>query len=464
MARSRALESRIKSDAESPAFLYVPKGKSVSQENWSLIAQLLKILDGHRRTSWTDAQSAFVEKIAARKLIRPYKSYESGFSAIGRMQFPVWRLLGLAWINNDGVPEVTEIGRTFLRSGTKKRQNLLSMQVHRYQFWNPALPKHFKEFRTFPVLSFYKVLQNIGWYASREEFLLFVSRVRSSEDATEVASLVEEFRACADGERARLVDLATRLSASSHTRSGEGTTYVKVRNNIAYIWNFLKLSRYVETERNRIHIPERHRRSVRRVMDASQDAEFVDYLSEQDWLANYGAVPDKANWEAPWTKAEDAREYYQRIGRIDAAAEALTREAPGISEKRVGAYRRVQIMERVLEDILEQNLDELEPGLRLVRRQFPTAVGPIDLLAQDRNDAYVVIELKRGRTSDRVVGQVLRYLGWVTDRLAQGNEAKARAIVVGRNYDRKFAAAITAANRVSPYTYDIRARFEPWPG
>lgn len=187
-------------------------------------------------------------------------------------------------------------------------------------------------------------------------------------------------------------------------------------------------------------------------MDASQDAEFVDYLSEQDWLASYGAVPDKANWEAPWTKAEDAREYYQRIGRIDAAAEALTREAPGISEKRVGAYRRVQIMERVLEDILEQNLDELEPGLRLVRRQFPTAVGPIDLLAQDRNDAYVVIELKRGRTSDRVVGQVLRYLGWVTDRLAQGNEAKARAIVVGRNYDRKFAAAITAANRVSPYT------------
>ena len=63
-----------------------------------------------------------------------------------------------------------------------------------------------------------------------------------------------------------------------------------------------------------------------------------------------------------------------------------------------------------------------------------------------------------------MVGQVLRYLGWVTDRLAQGNEAKARAIVVGRNYDSKFAAAITAVSRVSPYTYDIRARFEPWPG
>ena len=314
------------------------------------------------------------------------------------------------------------------------------------------------------MLSLYKVFQNVGWYVSREEFLLLVSRVRSFADATEVASLVEEFRDCTDGERKRLVTLAKTLSASSHTKSGEGTTYLKVANNMAYIWNFLKLSRHVETERHRVHIPARHRRKVREVIDASQDAEFVDYLSEQDWLASYGAVPDKANWETPWTKAEDARDYYQRIGRIDAAAEALRREAPGLSANRVSAYRRVQIMERVLEDILEQNLDELEPGLTLVRRQFPTAVGPIDLLARDRNGVYVVIELKRGRASDRVVGQVARYLGWVTDRMAHGDKAKARAIVVGRDYDSKFTAAITALSRVRPYIYDIRARFDRWTG
>ena len=393
--RSRALESRIKSDAESPAFFYIPKGKSVSEENWPLVARLLEVLDRYRKMSWKDAQSAFVEEIAAEGLIQPYKDHANGFSAVGRMQFPVWRLLGLAWINKKGEPEVTEIGRKFVRSNTIARRNLLSMQVHRYQFWNPASAAHFSEFRTFPVLSFYKVAQNVGWYVSREEFLLLVSRVRNSTDATEIASLVEEFRECSEGERERLAILARTLSALSHTKSRQGSTYVKVANNLPYIWNFLKLSKYVEASGDRIGIPKRHHRKIREMIDASQGAEIVSYLSAQDWLARYGAVPTKADRDTPWTKAGDAREYYQRIGRIDAAAEALAREESGISANRLSEYRRVQILERVLEDILEQNLDELEPGLTLVERQFPTAVGPIDLLAQDRNDAYVVIELKR---------------------------------------------------------------------
>jgi len=73
--RSRALEARIKSDAESPAFLYVPKGKSVSEENWPLIAQLLDILDSYRKTPWEKAQSACVEEIAAKNLIKPNKTH-----------------------------------------------------------------------------------------------------------------------------------------------------------------------------------------------------------------------------------------------------------------------------------------------------------------------------------------------------------------------------------------------------
>ena len=464
MARSRALESRIKADAESPAFLYVPKGKSVSEENWPLIAELLGILDGYRKTPWRDAQPAFVEEIAARNLIRPYRNHADGISAVGRMQFPVWRSLGLAWINEHGVPEVTEVGRRFVRGRTADRRKLLSMQVHRYQFWNPTIAAHFGKFETIPVLSLYKVLQNVGWHVSREEFVLLASRVRNFTDATEVASLIEEFRACTDEERERIATLARTLSASSHTKNDRGTTYVKVVNNFPYIRNFLRLSQYVEAERDRIGIPMKYRRKVRETIDASQNAEIVDYRSAQDWLARYGAVPARVDWETPWAKAGDAREYYQRIGRIDAAAEALTRENTGISRQRVDEYRRVQILERVLEDILEQNLQELEPGLTLVGRQYPTAVGPIDLLAHDRNDSYVVIELKRGRTGDRVIGQIARYLGWVTERMAQGDEARARAIVVGREYDAKFAAAITQINRVTPYSYDIRVRFERWTG
>ena len=171
MAISRTLQSRIKSDAESPAFLYVPKGKSVSEQNWALIANLLKALDKFRAVPWAKAQARFVKEIRKKKLIAPYRSDKDEISAVGRMQLPVWRLLGLAWVNEAGVPEVTDVGRRFILGNTADRRKLLSMQIHRYQFYNPTHAPHFQEFRTFPILSLYKVLQNVQWYLDREEFI-----------------------------------------------------------------------------------------------------------------------------------------------------------------------------------------------------------------------------------------------------------------------------------------------------
>jgi RecB family endonuclease NucS len=50
-------------------------------------------------------------------------------------------------------------------------------------------------------------------------------------------------------------------------------------------------------------------------------------------------------------------------------------------------------------------------------------VGPIDLLGRDkRTGQYVVIELKKGRSADKVFGQLSRYMGWVKKNLANGGE------------------------------------------
>lgn len=50
-------------------------------------------------------------------------------------------------------------------------------------------------------------------------------------------------------------------------------------------------------------------------------------------------------------------------------------------------------------------------------------IGIIDLLAQHRNrPGWLVIELKVRKTSDQVLGQVLRYMGWVRTRLAAKND------------------------------------------
>lgn len=65
--------------------------------------------------------------------------------------------------------------------------------------------------------------------------------------------------------------------------------------------------------------------------------------------------------------------------------------------------------ELALEDLLVQNPEMLEPGLKLVGRQTPTQTGWLDLLAVDRDGRLVVYELKRGTLAREAVTQVLDY-------------------------------------------------------
>lgn len=69
-------------------------------------------------------------------------------------------------------------------------------------------------------------------------------------------------------------------------------------------------------------------------------------------------------------------------------------------------------LERDIEDHLVNNLESLEPGLKLVARQYSTAVGRIDILAEDKHGSRVIIELKVGEAKDSVIGQIARYVGW----------------------------------------------------
>jgi endonuclease len=48
-------------------------------------------------------------------------------------------------------------------------------------------------------------------------------------------------------------------------------------------------------------------------------------------------------------------------------------------------------------------------GLRLVRREWPTDIGPVDLMCRDDDDEYVAVEIKRIGTID-AVEQLTRYL------------------------------------------------------
>ncbi len=73
---------------------------------------------------------------------------------------------------------------------------------------------------------------------------------------------------------------------------------------------------------------------------------------------------------------------------------------PGLQKDGVEAH---------LQELLAATPAAIEEGLTLVRREYPTAIGPVDLLCRDAGDAVVAVEVKRRGEIDGVE-QLARYI------------------------------------------------------
>ena len=66
-------------------------------------------------------------------------------------------------------------------------------------------------------------------------------------------------------------------------------------------------------------------------------------------------------------------------------------------------------METHLQELLAENITTLGDGYTLIRREYPTAIGPVDILCRDSDGATVAVEIKRRGGIDGVE-QLSRYL------------------------------------------------------
>jgi RecB family endonuclease NucS len=66
-------------------------------------------------------------------------------------------------------------------------------------------------------------------------------------------------------------------------------------------------------------------------------------------------------------------------------------------------------VEAHLQVLLAQHIETVGEGYRLVRREYPTAIGPVDIMARDPKGVSVAIEIKRRGDIDGVE-QLTRYL------------------------------------------------------
>lgn len=88
-------------------------------------------------------------------------------------------------------------------------------------------------------------------------------------------------------------------------------------------------------------------------------------------------------------------------------------------------------------------------------RQFPTATGPIDILAISKDKREIlVVELKRGRASDSVVGQLQRYMGCITELVAGANQS-VRGAIIALEDDERIRWALKVAPNIEFYRYEV---------
>jgi len=121
-------------------------------------------------------------------------------------------------------------------------------------------------------------------------------------------------------------------------------------------------------------------------------------------------------------------------------------------------------LEKHLEDFLVANWRNTLLGKQFnifedegekVGQQYQTDTGAIDILAVSRdNKTLLVVELKRGRASDVVVGQTLRYMGYVKDMLAEERQ-NVRGVIIASEEDQRMKRALTMVPTIDFYRYVV---------
>lgn len=165
-----------------------------------------------------------------------------------------------------------------------------------------------------------------------------------------------------------------------------------------------------------------------------------------------------------WDPEKDPAPIYK------ADIEAVEEEMPSGPAAEIGEETNIDIedadsrkfaFERDLQNYLVNNLSLLEPSLRLYEDEdgqfngieFPVGQRYIDILAIGSDGAFVVIVLKVSRAYDRVIGQLLRYMGWIKENIASGMPV--RGIIVASEISNDLELAASFVENVKLVEYEI---------
>jgi endonuclease len=90
--------------------------------------------------------------------------------------------------------------------------------------------------------------------------------------------------------------------------------------------------------------------------------------------------------------------------------------------------------------------------------EFPSAVGPIDILAVDDRNSFYVFELKRANSPDRAIGQLARYMGWIRQTIGRNRDVFGVIVAKSISENLRYAASIVPNIHLFEYEVDFHLR------
>jgi len=117
------------------------------------------------------------------------------------------------------------------------------------------------------------------------------------------------------------------------------------------------------------------------------------------------------NWMSPPCRLEESPDAWRVVSKGGEELRITIEEVLHDSSHDLGVDPGLQKdgVEAHLQELLAAQVHLLGEGWRLVRREYPTAIGPVDLMCRDQDSAAVAVEIKRRGEIDGVE-QLTRYL------------------------------------------------------
>ncbi len=117
------------------------------------------------------------------------------------------------------------------------------------------------------------------------------------------------------------------------------------------------------------------------------------------------------NWMSPPCRLEESPGAWRVVSKGGEELRITLEEVLHDSSHELGVDPglRKDGVEAHLQELLAAQVQLLGQGWRLVRREYPTAIGPVDLMCRDEGSAAVAVEIKRRGDIDGVE-QLTRYL------------------------------------------------------